>query len=110
MKYTEIVKSFPDVQFEQRDGGRCSSEQHEQMIMRVRRCLLCVSVPVHGQRCGLVSFQPHGADVGAVRAAQVDQKSAVQMLVVDEGGVHARAALVLCKFNETSFSNSKYIT
>ena len=33
MKYTEIVKSFPDVQFEQRDGGRCCSEQHAYLSM-----------------------------------------------------------------------------
>ena len=55
-----------------------------------------------------MSFQPHGADVGAVCAAQVDQKSAVQMLVVDEGGVHARAALVL--FDSMRLHTSKNTT
>ena len=41
-----------------------------------------------------MSFQPHGANVGAVCTAQVDQKSPIQMLVVDEGGMNARATLV----------------
>lgn len=46
---------------------------------------------VDGQLSGLVALDSYRTDVRAVSAAEVDEKDTLQMLVVEKGGVHARA-------------------